>query len=690
MILGCSAKIVPGPAKPKLVARSAGSDSSPWKMKKDAPKLSVKDVPGNLRSLMSCALWRLHESIDRNDANELFLLSNQTATQKVAQKLNIIVRSTAELGVFITAKAKRTDLEAYGDVEREFNVQRQAPKQSEAVSALQNGEPKTGGERASVMKKDNSEMEGSVSAKEQIAKEETHAVNDDLEATAEEISGDSDECKKLGHQDKEAGGKELSAAPVQSENEVSATVTNDIHLDKQPSPHPQKSEFLPEVGPVDGLLSNAQSTQDSGSSAHFSMEPQDKTAAKATLKATTHLPTKTAESDQTPSDSTLSNQVPSSATKPPVYRKLQSKEVEQETEDSDEEVVVFVPQPKRFSNQKKQLQQQISRPSTPVTQPQNKVLDRSSKSSPNTAKEQIKPPSRGRIPNVVNHGHPPPTTHAPVVIDPDAFGRSFAVNPSPSPRNVHKPRSHHRLKRSVENNQSSQGSHHTKQQDPSASPPGQLLHENPRKPSPVLGPQPTRGQSSHGHPVARTSPPKNPIKIATKPSLLQKPDSPDPKPVVQPQQKPLALRMVESEEFVPRSAFTESSFGAIGTPSTKAETHTPMPVPRQANPVNPVNPVRQTKPTTPEIRLVDPNTFVPRDFEPINLNKARADQARELDADDFRPRSPTPRKPNMRTTTTPEPESIEPRASMPDVQYVLKSGSTRAATRGRGRLWVPT
>ena len=75
--------------KPKLIARASGN-TSPWQMNKNAPKVSANEVPEAVRPLMSYALWRAYENvISRNDPVTPVLLTNDLNAINIAQKFNI-------------------------------------------------------------------------------------------------------------------------------------------------------------------------------------------------------------------------------------------------------------------------------------------------------------------------------------------------------------------------------------------------------------------------------------------------------------------------------------------------------------------------------------------------------------------------------------------------------------------------
>jgi len=632
--------------------------------------ISAKDVPGNLRPLMSCALWRLHESIDRNDANELFLLSDQPEIRTVAQKLNIIVRSSKELGVLITAKAKRLDLDAYGDLERDFDLPRRVINRPEL-------KPITHVEGQEAPEK--SESNGTKSEDSKNASESREEKGKTLDDNASEDEGnavpskDSEEPhgrKSSENEDEETPAKVTVAKML--ENSATVLGLTDLIAKSEPDGNGKRQEETASNG-----SSPNTSDADHSDIAALRHQKPDEAQTKADSAASNSFSSKNASTYSTPENRILkydSSPARSSAL-PPLLR---PNAPAQEPEDSDEEVVVFVPQPKRFSNHKKPIQQN-SRPATPITQPHKQFFDQSPKASPIAAQVQSKPPSRGRNSTITSHGHPQPTS-APTIIDPDAFGRDFAVNTNSGPRTLPNHRPHHRQKRSTENAQLTPNSHDRRQHDPRISPNRQLPHTRSPRLSPARQPNSEEGQSTQSQRPHRTSPQRRSKPSEPKEATFRGRGPNHANPGANPELKSLATRMVESEEFVPRSAFTESQNGSMFAQPSIVEPQNLIP--------KAASPAIQDKPTTPKAQFVKPESFTPRNSEPTSQNKPRVIEPRASGADGFVPRSAMTRMPYK--PRIPEPEVIEPRSSMPDVQYVLKSGSTRAATRGRGRLWTPS
>ena len=578
--------------------------------------------------------------------NELFLLSDQTEIRMVAHKLNISVRSTEELAVLVAAKAKVNDLEAYGDLEREFNLEPKASKVSSVGRTTQNGSP-------DALPDPSKSLEKSNTGENESKPEDGHAIDGGANTATEKGKEEPYEIEDLKNGSTTIHAKETSIESIEVNGKAPETTASSTPLPNV-SGEPMIQESQPEESSVTSVLLNAESGRD--------VKASDILIVETPSEPTGQLQPMSGKSND-------SNAASVSA---------QPNTEVQEPEDSDEEVVVFVPQPKRFSNQRKPVQQS-SRPSTPITQSGKQAKDQSPRPSPGTVHAQPKPPGRSRNPIVTNQSHPQPTA-SPTVIDPDAFGRSFAVNPNPGPRTLHNPRSHHRPRHSAENASFHQSNASANQHTLRTSASRESTHRKPSGLSPAPEPRTHQDQGAQDLQNQRTSPHRRSKNTKTKNIAPQGHGLIGDESRVQIQPKSLAARMVESEEFVPRSAFKDSQLGAIGTQPVLAES--------QSSKSKITNPSTHVKPTTPEPRTVDSNSFSSRNLKSNAEANTHAGEPGVSDSNDFIPRSAMPTMQYYRRT--PEPEANEPRTSMPDVQYVLKSGSTRAATRGRGRLWTPS
>lgn len=663
------ARITAGPVKPKLVAKAGGNEASPWKLKRDAPKLSAKDVPATLRPLMSCALWRLHESIDRNDSNELFLLSDESEIRATAQKLNITVRSTHELRVLVAAKAKRPDLSSFGDLEREFGIHTRADKERSPSNRSKGAGMHLKTEDDDLTKRVE-RMETSILSEKAAKINNSHTVDERNGTKLDQIvKGLSSEGRETAKNDEKRNSTE---EPLRES-------TLSLVEDKTPG------KITPRIGSPNSAYHIALSLDGANDTATRSFlgikgEKTLEATPGASCSSLSDKATKPVGSP--PKDFATSTAAPpvSSATVPLPTPIVQP---EHESEDSDEDVVVFVPQPKRSSLQKKPTQQS-SRPSTPVTQPQQqKPVTQSPKLSPPTTQDQAKLPGRGKTPLVISHSHSKPIATT-MIIDPDSFGRSYAVNPNSSPRTLQNPRSHHRPQSSIENALFPHGPRGPTRQSSFRISPSRQSRTNSARTSPAPQPQyeTVRPRSSHAE---RTSSQKRSQALETKATGLagrgsNHANSGTQLPV---QRKTLNVRMVESEEFVPRIASTEARLDPIGTPQVIGVTKKVQDLVTKI-----ADPKIQVKPKAPEPPSDHPDDLVSRSPTDAPQVERETPKPSAFESNEFVPRKVMPASQYNRRM--PEADTIEPRASMPDVQYVLKSGSTRAATRGRGRLWIPS
>lgn len=640
--------------KPKLVARAPGSDQSPWKIKKDAPKISAKDVPSVLRPLMSCALWRLHEHIDRNDTNELFLLSDQTEMRTVAEKLNIIVRTPQEVKQLLASKTEKTDLATFGDLEREFGIQ---PKTSLSAGSYagMNVPHRAGGPRERHAQSEAKSKKTSLDGENGRLDADTLLDNEDRsQAETKEmltrggILTEKQSLPFIEARDSKALGQEPLA-----ESTTNGSVTTS-------TTKPAWGEVIKDSSySIKNALENGRNVDAFMTTKMHNALPQDTLTQEtqkdlettSTFDSTSIAPSVVEMIKPVMPEEGKRSQTPTTPALTDAARTVTLKQSIQteELEDSDEDVVVFKPSAKRYSTQRKHNQQH-SRPSTPVTPAQQqtstpfiptqqKAVGENSIAAMPKPQAQLRPTSsHGRQPIVVSHGHPQTKT-SPMIIDPDAFGRSFAVNtnPSPSPRALHNPRSHHHHPRPPHHAQQVQASRSPHREHARMGSAQQTHKEASQRSSPPLGSKREKSPRSSPSRRSRVFEPEKIVSTAfdPMPGAGLRPTKPGSKrgevdsSVPRSTDSGLQMRPFEAPEFVPRSQMTGAQ---------------------------------------PKIVLPPPVSFEP--------------------GDDFVPRS-TMSQPLYKPRAS-ESEYIEPRASTPDVQYFLKSGSTRASARGRGRLWTPS
>lgn len=663
----------PAPAKPKLVARAAGSETSPWKIKKDAPKISAQDVPGALRPLMSCALWRLHESIERNDPNQLFLLSDQTEIQGVAQKLSITVRSCRDVAATIASRTYETDLETFGDLEKIFGVQQKIVIPPTEDNGEANGKHSASDNADEDLLKDVDVMNHSVTSEGTANTEASSIVHEqdykkqDFEREMEKSLVNADHCEdEVKEQDIMAetadtlAAKNVSKTPAKSVESIKSLVDSIIQQDFQKHVS----------GTVNGLKLDSVKGQGS-----LAGKPALEHSVTRSRPGTPLPQPQSVESVQRSQEVQAISDIP-----PPMHTGTPSTsigETAQEPEDSDEEVVVFVPQPKRFSAQRNPAQQG-SRPSTPKEQAQQKPTAKSPETS------LVKPQPKARSvrhspkPSVLGHIHPQPV-NSPTIIDPDAFGRDFRVNLNSSPRVSHNPNGHSNrrmMRGNIHNAQVGQVPRNSPRHFARTSPPRNAPQESSRRPTVVPG-RSAKDAPYQGPQASRASPRRSPT---------PKVDEVAPSDV-----ESRATTVAElSKSHLPGHRTVESTDFDSELPTVLPGWNTSKPtgfVPR------PDIPNAELKFNGPQPRIYEPGEFVPRPSRPVREFKQRPTKPKVFEAAEFVPRDFVPRTTVPRAQPRqhlPEPESIEPRPSINDVDFVLKSGSTRASARGKGRLWTPS
>ena len=597
---------------------------------------------------MSCALWRLHESIHRNDANQLFLFSDQHELRSVAQKLNIVVKTTTELNALIASKSEKSDTGMFGDVEREFGLQKQNEGARTGPSEVDNAVEEN---VCDAMKQN--QVNG------QVAQGSSAEVSHDAPSNAENLDSLEDGLPATTHP---KSGEEVIPSAIDGGNhampteniahastaalieskvpEVSAWSKPLVSLVKY-SNHNVSESHLENTIQIKGVIqSDISRPRSQGASEHEGQE-----AVGVPSKPVSHTITAHSEDATQPMCLEQAPKVANQATSIPCAPQTPLSLATHELEDSDEEEIVFKPQPKRNSAQKKPTHH-YSRPSTPKSQPPHNLEEQSSQVSTMKPQSNPKPTSHGRSRMVIGHGHPQ-SKGSLTVIDPDAFGRNFIVKPNTSPRTI-----------------SSRGHHYPR---PHSSH-GQSPHvpRSPRRHDARLSPpRHSQDKSSHGSPAAE---PKAEPALRTSPHHKSRAIAPEDlalgdlglrasalgvKPL------PPAPKSIETNQILPRHLNpTARPLDARPAPSMEKSTGY-----QSAD----LGYSSQTSQTLPEASVRGPKVFETSEFVP------RSGITTAL----YKPRAP-------------QRDFIEPRASMPDVEYVLKSGSTRASARGRGRLWTPS
>ena len=638
---------------------------------------------------MSCALWRIHESIDRNDSNQLFVLTDQQRIRDVAQSLNIQVRSAQDLAEYITSRVEPRNSDLIGDLERDFGteVAQKAVTVNGFDTKAENQRKKE--EIARVEAKFRGDEDQRTSAEEGKGEQETFA------------EGVSTESRKI----PSGLALEVRSAGKGAISEKAHTVPADMGEVKSSPTDSVDEKALREddrlLNPAASLIEDNVSDQ-SVASAQPVKNPWNKTAPKhlvelphvsdPTPREAASRPRRSSVKSPAGSDkdfhekqslvpvSNLAGQraepfdftATSAVVEQPANKTIPSpKESEakaeekikegSELEDSEEEVVVF--KPKRSSAQGKPGLQ-TSRPSTANTERQAARPEQTTRPLEAASQLPSEPASYKRVSSGASHAHPAPS-NGPPVIDPDAFGRGFAVNTNPNPRGGMRAR--HSPRSSVQNAQANRSRRSSSHQQPRLSPSRLSPHASPYSEHRVV--EQPQEQLTFSQPIqAPTGGHYTPPKV------------PEPR-----------------KEYLPMNG--QPLQPPIGTPRQAAKApqqepdfvRNPRPVPHQdldfvRNPRALPAPRRNTPPHP---RAKDPEfdrsvQSTPRSAPlPTFANGGGA----------VNPRAAAPRMPKASLFEpmldhTRAPTSPEPRTNVPDVQYVLKSGSTREATRGKGKLWV--
>lgn len=778
-----------------------GSDASPWKVQKNAPTVSATEVPGPLRPLMSCALWRIHESIHRNDANQVFLLSDQKNITNVAEKLNITVKSPNELSKAFLKNQIPVNLESSGELEREFHVGPPKPrapiKNTAVVGPLPQMAPPTS--------LPNGHLNGVIQDEKMFKNSETVLKNDPSKETqrarptmmARSSSGLSSQ-RVSPHKVESAGAR----IPLRGDSSVTFSSASKSPWNRPPvenanlktSPEETMQSSQPSVAAiVDNEVAAStgahqeQPDRDSSSRTLTTQPPHGNVWARSFADALSGNQTRRLLNNQPLSDLSTPvriatpveqkvTQTASSETAPDIKANdeddAKPKEAPEKVTsemDSDEEIVVF--QPKRLSAQRKPAHQ-TSRPVTPNVQIEPAKPMQSSRQPAPKLHSSPRPEAASSGSSSEKQAARPKSSDgpAPVIIDPDSFGRDFAVNTNSLPKNGKRSmRARHSPRPSVQNTvftPSRPSSSHRQQRS------------SPKRASPKPSPKPR-----HITPMETTAQkdsqpaPQPPIGTPRSPMLSMQNLAPPvevrahtlnastPPPVEQsraptlnvnaPIFQPAKTSPLQSSTTPHRPAHPSAAqLGPIGSgrPSSKASRHqspaldappappveakqhgsllvrdskqvdtiahtVPQDVSAPRNPAasRPEAMQRQAPESTakaapgprfPQKQFVPPQAGSQSLSRNPNLGQrpprapaapqgngmngpSRGYQLPPRGRGMQRPAKPTLFEPDLDHTRAFQPDTFEPRKNaVPDVQYVLKSGSTREQARGKGKLWV--
>ena len=546
---------------------------------------------------MSYALWWIHESIHRNDSDQLFLLTEDPKIRGMAQKLNIFTRSIKDIRRAVALRGEEVDLNLYGDLERDGL----APKQDSPIK-LEGGRLP---EQSEVL--DHAQTTDGPDGKDELSVDTNH---EDLLPTSKD-------------NDKPVNG--LSA------NDHGAGESSE----GQPSSH------------TNGTTKTAINPQDLVKSLLKSQPPEIRESAtrdkdELGKPATTQLPSLVEIEEG--KEAKIIHDAPDRVEIIPEAKPPQT------PEDSDEEVVVFVPNPKRMSAQKKQAQAN-SRPTTssgPAQEAAQKTTPPFTKgtqpelNTPSTKSAQLELKPAFQSPKQAKASpRSRPTSSGPTLIDPDAFGRNFAVNPDSSPH---------------------------------AHPPRPRSHHSPQPSSNHTQPSALNGGAASFQP--RTSPQRH--KDTNSPRRGAKPSS-----------------EVKDETKVPMissQAFTRAQLVAPNTQSPKKSDLGPIAPPSKTPKRPSTQPVKDADfdRSQPPRRTQGTSVHQPRNGQPKPQKPSPRPAPNGHGSSQGQARIPKPTlfEPELDDTRAPPAPIAQSDSRTQDVQYVLKSGMTREASRGKGKLWV--
>ena len=614
-----------GPQKPRLVARSAGADGSPWKKSNKALSLPIAEVPKDIRPVLGCVLWRVHESgATRWDVDRTMLLCDDEKVVALAKKLGLATKSTIELRkIHDTKIAAEERRETSGELEREFNipeVSRMTPtddpaKELPAISISSNIEqPAVNNVEASSVPNEAKSSEPSSSlAEDPVPLNESSPDNESADVEKSESKS------VLGH-------SENAEQPKPHENDLRTGPTTD-QID-----HTEASAGAAQDGPFRGDMEVKEPVVQPSQSFLNTLAIEKEHSIAEWVKSLMDAGTNSEPSGRnTPIsghsaaiEATASQTEPAKAFKPLTYRQAVTGKVDEVAKksvptpkkevtpsprispirstsppkledplDSDEEIVVFNPKAKRLSAQRA-LQNQQSQQVQPASQQlQQTQRPQTPKSSPRQT--HMRNTSGGRSHVRGGYQRQPRSGPPPVVIDPDSFGRGLATNPQASVPRTFSP----------------YGAH------------GRVMNDH---------------RGNHRAPNPRPPAQSTPSKVLNGASVTSIADP--------------AMQAVTD-----RSPATNGLITAESAPMVQA------PVIATPSPESKLNPTINGSPAghtlsgpTPAVNGMQSAPGVP----------LRAERPR------YSPRGSPRRAP-----------------AEPEVGYILKSGRPREATRGRGKLWVP-
>ncbi|KAI4159692.1 MAG: hypothetical protein LQ342_006385 [Letrouitia transgressa] len=453
-----------GPVKTKLVARAAGSETNPWKSSKKVSTLPIGDVPKEVRPILSCILWRLHEKgATLWDTERTILLCDSDQLNGLATKLGIGFKTYQQLRqLFSATSASDNDRSKFGSLEKEFGVRRSANQDDKASAEIRTEEGEQNLEAPHLdddavpndvaLDNENEEIfdppakadstQATGRTEEIVAQAESHQeVSKDV---AEQIP---DESQPKDNADNEAvkavRPRTPSGPALDPSQEIRQSVRGILPISPPTKTAKEKVQTQPAKFPpmplhdyalgrkggiaawVESLVDEPLENTDIEKVAPEEEPPQ-------TFEPLTYRQALTGKTDdgnkttRRENDNDNSKIATVSTSPSPKGSPTRSPTAEQgaDLDDSDEEVVVFNPKSKRLSAHQNQHPQIPAGPPQPPPLPHPISHSRNASGNRPQSSRGKKSPSRKKS--------PPRPAVAPTIIDPDSFGRGFATNPQPN------------------------------------------------------------------------------------------------------------------------------------------------------------------------------------------------------------------------------------------------------------------
>ena len=474
-----------GPVKPKLVARAPGSDKLPWNIGRKVPQIPLRELPVEVRPVLSYVLWRLHESNKgRADAISLIVLSENLKMHSAGQKLDVVIKRIDSIRHDIAVQEDKDRRDTMGDLEREFGVREPRPRVS------QNGSVQVDGNDG-ICSNEIQAMPVVEDGTKNGCPMGVEALNQTLNGKGEEKSQEkevkTEEPLENGLDgttvvDKPTNGSALPAADldIESHDLSKQTYPTIIEIAEENEAQPKTGFLASDVSGSNAFASekisnitawiknlapklspNAKPDLDSRQEKNnFAKHEDGPRQVSVPIIQPVVLQRPVEFSTPSPRQTSTASSAPASAV--------------DEREDSNEEfeeVIVFKPNAKRLSAQKKpphqspkqiiaqnttqnvaqdiaqnSAQNAVQKAPQPRNVPQNAAQTVVHTTASNVArnpnpkasqspKQTVHRSSRNAIPVRHPRNKTPPV--APAIIDPDAFGRTFATNPKASVHNNH-------------------------------------------------------------------------------------------------------------------------------------------------------------------------------------------------------------------------------------------------------------